>query len=62
MYGIERTLVDMIKKDMMGDLKQLIPALKRYASYQERDINRLYKHAKLFNVEVQVRNYMGALL
>ena len=61
-YCIERTLVDMMKKRYDGDLEQLIPALKRYATYQEKDINLLYRYAKLFNVEAQIRNYMGVLL
>ena len=61
-YCIERTLVDMTKKRYDGDLEQLMPALKRYATYQKKDINQLFRYAKLFNVEEQIRNYMGVLL
>ena len=61
-YCIERTLVDMMKTRYDGDLEQLIPALKRYATYQSKDVNLLYRYARLFNVEEQVRSYMGVLL
>jgi len=61
-YNIERTLVDLVKSRYDPDLEQLIPALKRYAIHPGKDINRLYRYAKMFNVEEQIRNYMGVLL
>ena len=39
-----------------------MPTLKRYAIYEKIDINKLFRYAKLFGVEDQMRNYMGVLL
>ena len=61
-YCIERTISDMLKKRYDPDLEQLIPAIKRYAASPDKDINKLFRYAKLFKVEAQVRNYMGVLL
>ena len=61
-YCIERTLVDMLKKRYDADFEQLIPAIKQYAKYKDKNINGLFRYAKLFNVETQIRNYMGVLL
>ena len=61
-YCIERTLVDMLKKRYSADFEQLIPAIKQYAKYKDKNVNELFRYAKLFNVEAQVRNYMGVLL
>jgi len=61
-YEIERTLVDLLKPRYSPDFEQLIPALKRYARYQKKDINKLFRYAKQFGVEEQMRKYMGVLL
>lgn len=61
-YNIERTLVDLLRPRYDTDLEQLIPALKRYATYDKKDVNQLFRYAKQFGVEEQMRNYMGVLL
>ena len=61
-YNIERTLVDLLRPRYDTDLEQLIPALKRYAVYDKKDVNKLFRYAKQFGVEEQMRNYMGVLL
>ena len=61
-YNIERTLVDLLKPRYDTDREQLIPALKRYAAYDKKDVNKLFRYAKQFGVEEQIRNYMGVLL
>jgi len=61
-YEIERTLVDLLKPKYSSDFEQLIPALKKYAQYEKRDINKLFRYSKIFGVEHQMRNYMGVLL
>jgi len=61
-YSIERTLVDLLKPRYDADLEQLIPALKKYAGYSKKDINKLFEYARIFNVEEIMRGYMGVLL
>jgi len=61
-YNIERTLVDLLRPRYDTDREQLIPALKRYADYGNKDVNQLFRYAKQFGVEGQMRNYMGVLL
>ena len=61
-YSIERTLVDLLRPRYDTDKEQLIPALKRYAAYDKKDVNKLFRYAKQFGVEEQMRNYMGMLL
>jgi predicted transcriptional regulator of viral defense system len=61
-YNIERTLADLLKTRYDTDYEQLLPALKRYAASVEKDINLLFRYARLLGVEEKMRNYMGALL
>ena len=61
-YNIERTLVDLLKPRYDLDYEQLIPALKKYAAYEKRDVNKLFKYARIFKVEEKIRNYMMVLL
>ena len=61
-YNTERTLVDLLRPRYDTDREQLIPALKRYAAHDKRDVNKLFRYAKQFGVEEQMRNYMGVLL
>lgn len=61
-YDIEHTLVDLMKPRYEADQEQLIPALKKYATYAKKDVNKLFRYAKIFGLEEQMRNYMGVLL
>ena len=61
-YDIERTLVDLLKPRYEADFEQLIPALKRYANYEKKDINKLFRYARAFGVEEKIRRYMEVLL
>ena len=61
-YNIERTLVDLLKPRYDTDYEQLIPALKRYAAYGKKDINKLFRYANVFGVEEKLRRYMEVLL
>lgn len=61
-YAIKRTLVDLIKSRYDTDMEQLILALKRYANSTEKDVNRLFRYAKLFGVEKKKNDYMDVLL
>lgn len=61
-YEIERVLVDLMKPRYDADLEQVIPAYKRYAASHKKDINKLFRYARMFGVEEKVRNYMEVLL
>lgn len=61
-YEIERVLVDLLKPRYDADLEQVIPAYKRYAASKKLNLNKLYRYARLFEVEEKVRNYMVVLL
>ncbi|MDL2249564.1 hypothetical protein LJC51_02785 [Lachnospiraceae bacterium OttesenSCG-928-J05] len=61
-YRIERVLVDLLKPKYDADLEQVIPAYKRYARSEIKDVNRLFRYARMFGVEDKVRGYMGVLL
>lgn len=61
-YEIERVLVDLMKPKYDADLEQIIPAYKRYAASKKKDVNKLFRYARMFRVEEKVRNYMGVLL
>ncbi len=61
-YDIERTIVDLLKPRYKTDIQQLIPALRKYAEYDQRDLNKLYKYAKEFKVLDKIQQYMEVLL
>ncbi|MDH6367961.1 MULTISPECIES: type IV toxin-antitoxin system AbiEi family antitoxin domain-containing protein [unclassified Breznakia] len=57
-YEIERVLVDLMKPKYNADLEQVIPAFKRYAASKKKDVNKLFRYARMFGVEDKVRSYM----
>ncbi|OCN04682.1 hypothetical protein A4S06_10710 [Erysipelotrichaceae bacterium MTC7] len=61
-YEIERVLVDLMRSRYDADLEQVIPAYKRYAASKKKDVNKLFRYARMFEVEEKVRNYMRVLL
>ena len=61
-YEIERTLIDLLKPRYDTDMEQLIPAIKKYATYEKKDINKLFRYGRYFGLEEKIRNYMGVLL
>ncbi|MGX7130874.1 type IV toxin-antitoxin system AbiEi family antitoxin domain-containing protein [Enterococcus songbeiensis] len=61
-YEIERVLAELLKPKYDADFEQVIPAFKRYATDKEKDVNKLFRYARMFGVEEKVRNYMGVLL
>lgn len=61
-YDIERTLVDLLRPRYDADFEQLMPALKKYASYDKKDINKLFRYARMFKVEKRMQDFMGVLL
>lgn len=61
-YDVERTLVDMLKPRYDTDFEQFIPAIKRYAASKNKDINKLFRYAQHFGLEVEMQKYIGGLL
>ncbi|WOY89251.1 type IV toxin-antitoxin system AbiEi family antitoxin domain-containing protein [Ligilactobacillus murinus] len=61
-YNIERTLVDLLKTRYNTDFEQFIPALKKYATSKNKDINRLFRYAQHFGVDIELQKYIGGLL
>jgi hypothetical protein len=61
-YDIERTLVDILRPRYDGDFEQFIPAIKQYTNDPKRDINKLFKYAQHFGLEIELQKYMGGLL
>ena len=61
-YNIERTLVDLLKTRYNTDFEQFIPALKKYATSKNKDINKLFRYAQHFGVDIELQKYIGGLL
>lgn len=61
-YNVERTLVDLLKPRYDTDFEQFIPAMKRYATSKNKDINKLFRYAQHFGLEVEMQKYIGGLL
>ncbi|MDR1606757.1 MAG: type IV toxin-antitoxin system AbiEi family antitoxin domain-containing protein [Streptococcaceae bacterium] len=61
-YDVERTLVDMLKPRYDTDFEQFIPAIKRYSASDDKDINKLFKYAQYFGLDVELQKYIGGLL
>lgn len=60
-YNVERCLCDMVK-GAGSDLQTVQYAMKKYATSNEKDINKLMQYAKKLRVEKKIRNYMEVLL
>ncbi len=61
-YDVERSLVDLLKPRYDTDFEQFIPAIKRYTASKDKDINKLFKYAQHFGLEVELQKYIGGLL
>ncbi|MFT8704775.1 MAG: hypothetical protein ABF805_05300 [Bifidobacterium sp.] len=61
-YDIERSLVDLLKPRYNADFEQFIPAIKRYAASRDKDVNKLFRCARHFGVEIEMQKYIGGLL
>jgi len=61
-YNAERTICDLVRSRNKSDNETLIMAIKNYAAYQNKDLNRLYKYAKTFKVYKIIKQYLEVLL
>lgn len=61
-YNMERTICDAIRSRNKMDSQIVLDALKRYASLETADMNKLYNYAKKFRVDKILQQYMEVLL
>lgn len=62
MYDLERTMCDVIRSRSNIEIQDFNMALKSYVRRYDKDLNKLMKYAKLFNIEKIMRKYMEVLL
>ena len=61
-YDLERTICDFLRTRSRCDEETVISAIKSYAAYSEKNLNRLAFYAELFKVDGELRKYMEVLL
>lgn len=61
-YDAERTICDLIRSRNRMDEETVISAIKNYAAYKEKDLNRLASYAEKFRVSKIMKQYMEVLL
>lgn len=61
-YDVERTVCDLLRTRNRCDEESVISAVKNYASYDKKNLNRLSEYAELFKVNNDLRKYMEVLL
>ena len=61
-YDMERTLCDFIRTRSRCDEETVISAIKNYALYKNKNLERLAEYAKIFKVFSDVKKYMEVLL
>lgn len=61
-YDAERTICDLLRSRNRMDDETVISAMKNYAVYKEKDLNRLAAYAEKFRVSKILKQYMEVLL
>lgn len=61
-YNMERTLCDLVRGNSRVDREEVTTAFKEYAKRKNKDLNMLFKYAKLLRTDQRVRAYMEVLL
>ncbi|HHW94656.1 MAG TPA: type IV toxin-antitoxin system AbiEi family antitoxin domain-containing protein [Mogibacterium sp.] len=61
-YDAERTICDILRSRNRLDEETVLAAIKNYASYKGKDLNKLAKFADAFKVSKLLRRYMEVLL
>lgn len=60
-YDHERTICDVFRSEKRVGEKILIKALKNYAKWRGKDLDKLYNYAKMFRIYRELRRYMALL-
>lgn len=61
-YDVERTICDLLRSRNRMDEETVISAIKNYAAYTDKDLNRLAAYAEKFRVSKILKQYMAVLL
>lgn len=61
-YDVERTICDFLRTQNRCNEETIISALKNYAAYDKKDLNRLSKYSEIFKVSEILRRYLEVLL
>lgn len=61
-YSIEKTLCDIVRGNSKLSKEEVVNAYKEYSKRKNKDLNVLFKYARLLKVEDTVRRYMEVLL
>lgn len=61
-YDAERTICDILRSRTRLDEETVLAAIKNYASYKDKDLNKLAKFADMFRISKPLRQYMEVLL
>ncbi len=61
-YDAERTICDLLRSRNRMDDETVISAIKNYAAYKDKDLNRLAAYAEKFRVGKILKQYMEVLL
>jgi predicted transcriptional regulator of viral defense system len=61
-YSIEKTLCDIVRGNSKVGKEEVVYAFKEYSKRKNKDLNVLYKYAKLLKVENKIRGYMEVLI
>ena len=61
-YDAERTICDLLRSRNRMDDETVISAIKNYAAYTDKDLNRLAAYAEKFRVSKTLKQYMEVLL
>ena len=61
-YDAERTICDLLRSRNRIDEETVISAIKNYAAYKDKDLNRLAAYAEKFRVSKILKQYMEVLL
>lgn len=61
-YDPERTICDFLRTRNRCDEETVISAIKNYANYSKKNLNKLDDYSKLLNVKSELKKYMEVLL
>ena len=61
-YDLERTICDIVRSRNKVGTETFLAALKAYAERPDKDLNRLYRYAKMLRVSGILRKYLEVLL
>lgn len=61
-YDIERTICDLLRSRSRLNEEIVIDAIKNYAIFKDKDLNKLYEYATAFRVQRLIKQYLEVLL